>query len=431
MARLLERFRAQDPVVVGIPRGGVPVAAEVARALGAPLDVALVRKIGAPGHREYALGAVAEGGVLVVADEAVRGIGLGSAGVGELVAATRAELDERLHRYRGDRPPAPIAGRTVLLVDDGLATGRSARAAALSLRRRGAGRIVLAVPVAAPSSVAALGDCVDEVVCVEQPPDLWAVGLWYDDFRPTWDDEVAALLARHAPPTARTARTVAVHGGPGVLLAGELAAPGSALGVVAFAHGSGSSRRSPRNRAVAAALREAGIATLLFDLLRPQEEADRANVFDIPLLASRLVGATRWLRHQHDTRDLPLGYFGASTGAAAALVAAAEAGADVRAVVARGGRPDLAGPSLPDVVTPTLLIVGGADPAVLDLNREALEQLTCPAELAVVPGATHLFEEPGTLDDVARLAIGWFTRHLPATPRGAAAPSAGAAARRS
>ena len=198
-------------------------------------------------------------------------------------------------------------------------------------------------------------------------------------------------------------------------LDGDLQLPADRRGLVLFAHGSGSSRRSPRNAAVARALNDLGLATLLFDLLTAAEErvdlATRELRFDIPLLARRLVAATTWIRAEPDVRALPVGYFGASTGAAAALAAAAEVG-DVAAVVSRGGRPDLAGDALPAVRAPTLLLVGGRDPVVLDLNRAAAARLQCPWELVVVPGATHLFEEPGALEEVARRAGEWFIRHL-------------------
>ena len=194
-------------------------------------------------------------------------------------------------------------------------------------------------------------------------------------------------------------------------LPGTLTVPVEAVGVVAFAHGSGSSRLSPRNTMVAAGLNEAGLATLLFDLLTPEEELDRQNVFDVSLLASRLVAATSWLETEPELYGLPVAYFGASTGAAAALWAAAEY-PHAAAVVSRGGRPDLAAARLNLVHAPTLLIVGGLDEVVLALNRTALEQLPGHAELCVVPGATHLFEEPGALDEVARLARDWFIRHF-------------------
>jgi putative phosphoribosyl transferase len=197
-----------------------------------------------------------------------------------------------------------------------------------------------------------------------------------------------------------------------VRLAGSLSVPESPHGLVLFAHGSGSSRLSPRNRAVAQALQGAGFATLLFDLLDEQEAQRRGLVFDIPLLAGRLEAITRWGLSRADLRSLPIGYFGASTGAAAALRAAVEVGEAVAAVVSRGGRPDLAGDCLASVVSPTLLIVGGRDPGVLELNRGAAALLRCPHDLVVVARAGHLFEEPGTLERVSELATGWFQRYL-------------------
>src|SRR5258706_1353975 len=210
-------------------------------------------------------------------------------------------------------------------------------------------------------------------------------------------------------------RPVHVRAGT-VMLDGDLRLPDGARAIVLFAHGSGSGRHSSRNRYVANMLNAAKVATLLIDLLTPDEELidmQTAHVrFDIRMLAQRLIGATDWLQQNQETRHLRIGYFGASTGAGAALVAAAERPGEVGAVVSRGGRPDLAGPALPQVRAPTLLIVGGSDYQVLKLNQAALEQLRCEKELVVVPGATHLFEEPGALAEVARLARAWFVRHL-------------------
>lgn len=204
---------------------------------------------------------------------------------------------------------------------------------------------------------------------------------------------------------------------PPIGLAGTLHVPKKAYALVAFAHGSGSSRLSSRNMAVANALNACGIATLLFDLLTPTEEADRANVFDIPLLADRLVDAVRWLDGQPSVAKLPLGLFGASTGAAAALVAAAKLPGRVGAVVSRGGRPDLAGEALELVRAPTLLIVGGVDFGVIELNEQALARLRGPKALEIVPVASHLFPEPGALAAVIGHAARWFERHLASTPR--------------
>jgi putative phosphoribosyl transferase len=221
--------------------------------------------------------------------------------------------------------------------------------------------------------------------------------------------------SRYAGAGMREERTVEIPAGR-VRLEGTLGLPPEPSGVVLFSHGTGSGRHSPRNRSVAAALREAGLATLLLDLLTGDEElVDRQTAelrFDIPVLAERLVGTIRWIEERSDTGGLHPGIFGASTGAAAALMAAAEIPDSVGAVVSRGGRPDLAGDALPLVTAPTLLIVGSLDTQVLELNREALDRMESQRDLVVVDGASHLFEEPGTLDTVARLAAGWFTRHL-------------------
>jgi len=202
-----------------------------------------------------------------------------------------------------------------------------------------------------------------------------------------------------------------------IVLHGTLVIPEHCTGIVLFAHGSGSGRRSPRNRSVAQVLQAQGIATLLFDLLTWAEESvDQFTAelrFDIPFLAERLIGATHWVMRRPDLQNLAIGYFGASTGAGAALVAAAKLPTDVGAVVSRGGRPDLAGDALRSVVAPTLLIVGGNDEPVIAMNNTALAKLKCREKmLVIIPGATHLFEEPGTLDEVARIAAGWFTQHL-------------------
>jgi putative phosphoribosyl transferase len=277
---------------------------------------------------------------------------------------------------------------------------------------------VLAVPVA-PADVVSRFPEADEVVWLSAPRRFVAVGLHYRDFSPTTDEEVIVLLdaaarrlAQDRPLVSADAdEDVSIPAGP-VVLDGHLQLPEPASALVLFAHGSGSSRFSPRNRFVASVLYEAGIGTLLMDLLTPAEERHRERVFDIPLLAERLVAATRWARKRPETADCRIGYFGASTGAGAALYAAAELGDEVSAVVSRGGRPDLARERLGQVRSPTLLIVGSADPHVLELNRHARASLRCPSKLTVVPGATHLFEEPGTLAEAALSARDWFERYL-------------------
>jgi putative phosphoribosyl transferase len=421
LAAELARYMGSDAVVLALPRGGVPVAHEVARAIRAPLDVLIVRKLGYPGHRELALGAIASGGVRVL-NRAIAA-GVSPREVDAIEAAERAELTRREQVYRGDRPPPPIAGRIVILVDDGLATGATMRAAVAAVRERAPARIVVAVPVASPDTIAELRREADEVICPLAPEPLHAIGLWYDDFIQVDDATVRAILAR-----AWSARDTAASGaGPpgqrdvvvtaaGLELPGVLAVPDGAEGLVIFAHGSGSSRLSLRNRFVAASLNDAGLGTLLFDLLTASEERIDAAThhlrFDIPLLTERLVGAVDWARAQPALAGMPIGLFGASTGAAAALRAAAQRPDAVRAVVSRGGRPDLAAAALPAVRAPTLLIVGGDDAEVLELNRAAAARLVAQREVVVVPGATHLFDEPGTLAAAACRAAEWFRRFL-------------------
>ncbi len=416
LAKALEQYREQSPIVLGLPRGGVPVAYEVARALGAPLDVWVVRKLGAPVQPELGMGAVAEGGEVYVDPHIVRAVGASEAEVEDVVARKTAEVEERCTRFRHGGAAPDVSGRTVLLVDDGVATGGTARAALRALRRRGVRRVVLAVPVGATETLEALSSEADEVVCLEPKPDLFAIGIWYEDFTTVEDEDVVDLLDRarrgFSAPAERPVR-MRVND---VELQGDLALPPGAQGIVLFAHGSGSSRKSPRNRLVARRLQAAGLATLLFDLLTEEEEEldaiDAHLRFDIALLAQRLVAGTDWVRGQRETRDLRIGYFGASTGAAAALIAAVERVDVVAAVVSRGGRPDLADAWLSRVRAPTLLIVGGDDWEVLQLNRSALERMQAPKRLEIVPQATHLFEEPGALDQVADAAAEWFRTRL-------------------
>jgi putative phosphoribosyl transferase len=418
----------QDLLVLALPRGGVPVAFEVARRLGAELDVFVVRKLGVPGQEQLAMGAIASGGIRVLNESVIEALGIDAETIDAVAAKEQRELERQEHLFRRDRPAPRIEGRTVVLVDDGLATGSTMLAALRALRQQSPARVIVAVPVAAAETCELMQDDADEVVCAATPEPFHAVGLWYEDFEQTSDEEVRELLERaqaerqasrsqQAREEAREVR-VDVPAGQRVALEGDLAVPEDAIGVVLFAHGSGSSRHSPRNREVARVLQRSRLATLLIDLLTPEEaEAERYTRhlrFDIDLLADRVVAAVRWLSRHPRTQHLPIGCFGASTGAAAALVAAAREPGLVRAVVSRGGRPDLAGEELAAVRAPTLLIVGGEDHRVIEMNREAFRALRTVKELQIVPGATHLFEEPGALERVAQLAAEWFVRHLSA-----------------
>ena len=416
LARALHTYQGRSPLILAIPRGAVPMGRALADDLQGELDVVMVRKIGAPYNPEFALGAVDEGGWVyrnpwAGDDSSVRR---------HIEAESKVQLDvlrRRRAQYTPGRAPVDPAGRIVIVVDDGLATGSTMIAALHALRSRKPARLICAVPVAPPDVLDKIGAYADEVVCLHTPADFQAVGQFYRHFDQVEDEEVIAVLrrdqgARAAPPPsgALLKNGMVRMQLADVTLEGELH-PGDGQRLVVFAHGSGSSRHSPRNRYVAQVLNESGIGTLLFDMLTVQEDQDYERRFDIDLLTQRLLGVTDWLRAQAPA--LSLGYFGASTGAAAALQAAVALRPPVDAVVSRGGRPDLAGSqALHRVTCPTLLIVGSLDTEVLTLNRKALAQIGPAGKLVQIPGATHLFEEPGTLEQAATAAAHWFAQHL-------------------
>ncbi|HEV2621807.1 MAG TPA: alpha/beta family hydrolase [Frateuria sp.] len=410
LAEALADYRGQRPLVLAIPRGGVPVGRILADALDGDLDVVLVRKLGSPVNCEVAIGAVDEQGhIQRLARCCPDGVGMNY--VRAEAARQLAVIRKRRLAYSPGRHPVDAAGRVVIVVDDGLATGATMRAALEAVRQQRPALLVAAVPVAAPDKLEDLADLADEIVCLHAPAYFRAVGAFYRDFRPVDDVEVLRLLSVPSKSAAGLpAPEPLTFELPDVRLAGDLAVPQRARGLVIFAHGSGSSRHSPRNRSVAQALQQAGIATLLVDLLTPEEEQSRASAFDIAALTDRLAAIVAQIKGDTALAKLPLGLFGANTGASAALAVAAYRPRDVVAVVSRSGRPDLAGAgTLTRVTAPTLLIVGGEDSHVLAINRTAQRHISGKNELAVVPGATHLFHEPGTLDAAAKLARDWFT----------------------
>lgn len=407
-----------SPVVYALPRGGVPVAVEVARALKAPLDLIFVRKIGAPGSPEVALGAIVDGEnpQIVVNKEIQRRSHAGADYLEKARARELHELERRRSRYLGERAQVSAKGKTAVIVDDGLATGATMKAALIAMQQQGAKKVCIAVPVAPAEVAIEFQNLADEVVCLNPARQFFGVGAFYDDFHQLSDEETIGLLREgwsennnEQISSGFSSRKIAV---PPLALSGEIIVPPDPRGLVIFAHGSGSSRLSPRNKAVANTLNTRGFATLLFDLLTPEEARDRRNVFDIPLLADRIVETVLYASGEPDIADLPIGLFGSSTGAGASLVAAAELKDRIGAVVSRGGRPDLAGEKLKDVTAPTLLIVGGDDHHVITLNRQALSALRCEKFLKIVPDAGHLFEEPGKLEMVTELACNWFEHHL-------------------
>ena len=419
LAEALSSLRGQHPLILAIPRGGLPIGRIVADRLDGELDIVLVRKIGAPGNPEYAIGAVDEAGTIQQSDDA-RLAGADDHYIKHEAAEQLAIIRARRQGYGLGRPPIDPAGRTVVVVDDGLATGATMRAALLAVRARKPARLVCAIPVASPRGLVSVTDVADDLVYLSAPGHFRAVGQFYMQFPAVDDSEVVHLLMRSpsGSPVSALSEEVRIPA-DGLLLDGNLLVPQGVHGLVIFTHGSGSSRHSPRHRLVAQAMHAKGLATLLFDLLSEDEARDISARFDIPRLTARLDAATRWAMHQPRTQTLPIGLFGASTGAAAALVLAARYPMVIKAVVSRGGRPDLAGHgALARVQAPTLLIVGGADHEVITLNRSALSVLPCHAELVLVPNATHLFEEEGAIERVAALATSWFVQWLPDQSRG-------------
>lgn len=425
LAEILAALELEKPLIYGLPRGGVPVAVEIAKSLHAPFDLLFVRKLGAPENPEVALGAIVEGGSreIVINENIKRLSGADDAYVAQAIEIHSAELERRKKRYLGNRDRLDPKGRTVVVVDDGLATGATVKAALIAIKRREPARVIVALPVAPKRALEDISDLADDIICLHPATAFQGVSGFYRDFHQLTDDETVALINQaltvifakpEADRTRAHKRQVAI---PPHDLPGDLTVPPDPLGIVLFAHGSGSSRHSPRNKNVAEKLNTAGFATLLFDLLTPAEAQDRQNVFNIALLAARVVEASMWVISEPDLEDLPLGLFGASTGAGAALVAAAKLKNRVTAVVSRGGRPDMATGYLSAVNSPTLLIVGSLDHDVLRLNSQALDALTCEKQLQIVSGAGHLFEEKGTLEQAVAHATDWFGLHFQATSR--------------
>jgi putative phosphoribosyl transferase len=442
--RLLgERLRAggvPDPVVLGLTRGGVPVASEVARRLAAPLDVIVVGRLCVPWRPEVTLGALAEDGAWMI-DHAI--IEAALVNPGDVEAAQRHErgrLGERVARLRGGRAPLMLGGRTALIVDDGLATGTTARVACQVVRNRGAGRVVVAVPVACAAGVRALAPFADDIVTLQSRSDFLGVGQAYLEYALTDDDEVASLLraaagheapdelagvpvSRHATDSAMSAEERVFQIGA-VPLTGRMTVPGNARELVIMAHEGSRQRHSARSRYFSRVLTDAGFATLLLDLLTRDEEVHGNRYLAIPRLAERLHTVTRRFQADFDRID----YLGDGVAAAIALETAAATDLDIHAVACLGGRPDLVA-RLGAVRARVLLVVGEQDPAVLRLNVQAAQKLSCPFRLARIPGAGHRFREPGALQKVAEDVRTWFTAPGDPDHRRSGSGAAAAAAR--
>jgi len=430
LARELARFRREAPVVLGLARGGVPVALEVARALEAPLGVMAVQRVGADEFPECTVAAVAEDGAFYLRPRSCRTASMSEVEAAELAGRAAVDVAHRARAYGGDAPAPSLSGRTVILVDDGVATGATALAAERAVRGRGAARVILAAPLVAAVALPELEGELDEVVALDWPHPFMSVGVWYERLEPISDEEVADCIRRGAAPPPRriwNAEPPQAPEPPAPLLAelltipcpgcrrpgleADLVVPVGATGIVVFA--TGSVRESPRYRVISRALHRSGLATLRCDLLDPAERHGRGTWLpsDLGLLASRIALVTRQVSVHPATRGLERGLYAAAAGAAAALAVAASPDL-VEAVAVRAGELDLVpAPFLAGIRAPVLLVVGSRDESGLSTNREASTHLPT-AELAVVPGATDLFHEPGALDATARLAAAWFQRWL-------------------
>lgn len=412
LAHELTKYRNADCIVLALPRGGVPVAKEISTSLKAPLSILAVRKVGAPFQPELAVGAICEDGEVLWNQRILSSTGLSPDDLGGLVKKEKAKVKEQIQKFRQGRPLPDLKGKTAILVDDGVATGATMMAAILYLKNKGAARVVAAAPVASTRSARQMKSRAHDFVTLRQEENFDSVGSWYEDFSEVSDEMVSCLLRRaRRSDDVGEARAVSIPCGS-VSIQGDLTEMASAQALIVFAHGSGSSRNSVRNQSVARTLNASGFSTLLLDLLTPEEEKDRKNTFNISLLAERLVRATHWVKSQDELKELALGFFGASTGAGAAILAASKLPrGTVYAIVSRGGRPDLAGSALEFMEAPTLLLVGGEDLEALEINLHA-NKILPDALVSIVPGATHLFGEPNALEEVAHRATFWFEENL-------------------
>ena len=358
------------------------------------MDVPVVRKVGHPLNSEFAIGALAEDGTMVL-DE-ISAADVDDDTLARKKVSTATEIARRVKTYRDGEPLGHLDDATLVIIDDGVATGATMKAACDMGRAMGAGRIIAAVPVAPAGWKKAMRSHADEMVSLIEPDEFIAVSQFYRSFEQVTDDEVVRIRQALKRETVDLRACMMLDGGRG-LPVHVVARPGHRAFVV-FVHGSGSSMMSPRNTMVANALSRRGYSTMLFDLLTAGEGDERSNVFDIDLLAERTEKALEWLSEAVKVARRPTCLFGASTGAAAALVCAARHPEMVQAVISRGGRPDLARSELSKVACPVLLVVGGRDHDVLELNLDAAAHLKHCSGPVVVPGASHLFDEPGTLD---------------------------------
>lgn len=401
----------ERPVVLGIPRGGVPVAAEVARATGGELAVVVARKLGAPGNPELAIGATTATGAAYVNAGVATAVGADPQYIEAEKQRQVQEAERREQRFNSHRRP-PVQDRTVVIVDDGIATGATAIAAVRSLKNEGASRVVLAIPVGPAEMVELLRQEADEVICLDTPEDFWAVGQFYVDFEPVSDDEVLETLRTfEAQVTADPARKVEITRRD-LRLAGILSTPGGAgpFPLVIFVHGLGSGKDSPRNVVIASHLVDAGIATLLFDL-SGHGESSQDPVGGVEAFVSDLEAAFAWAMQRDEVKPDLIGIAGSSMGATVAVAALTEGRVSPATMVLRA--PPVEAEDFRRIHVPSLVLIGSHDPLRDDVERGVQG---CPdLTLSIVEGASHLFEEPGTLQEALNRTVDWFKSHLFAT----------------
>ncbi len=421
LAHRLEFLRGEELVVLGLPRGGVPVAYEVAKALGRPLDVLVVRKLGLPQNPEVAMGAIGEGGTRVLDEDIQRIARVTPQELEDVERLEIAELASRVRRFRSGRPRLDLEGKTALIIDDGLATGSTARVACHVARQLGAGRVIVAAPVASPEAADRLREEADEFVSLMTPSPFRAVGAHYIDFGQTEDIEVVLLLdaasrnrASMGSSPHRALRTEEIDlGVDSVGLSGELQLPEPVTNVVVLARGLAEETGEAASQFAAAVMNEAGIGTLSLDLLTPTERAIGVSPENY-VLARRLVLATERLQTMPALRGVPLGYFDAGAGAAVLLGAAANEGGAVNAVVTLAPRLEDAGSWVSEVSAPTLMLYARADEELLERNRSSANRMRCPHLQVVVETDARRPDSPATTTvmQVAEHAKDWFVRYL-------------------
>lgn len=406
----LLKYRGKDTIVLALTRGGVPVGKEVSTALGCPFEPLVIKKIGHLYNPEYAIGAISYDGHMVLNEDEANS--LDKEWLKSEIKKRQEEARVKNNFFFKNKKPLNISNKTVIIVDDGIATGLTIFAAIKHVKAHGAKKIIVAVPVAPKETVQRIKNEVDDFISL-LIPDIFAgaVGAYYEDFGQVTDEEAIRFIDSKDSENGQHDQDINIKI-DSLVLPGILSLPAGTKSLVIFAHGSGSSRFSPRNAYVAQVLQKSGIGTLLFDLLTEEEDETYRNRFEIDLITDRLVSVTKWLLNYESTKNLKMGYFGASTGSAAALKAAQIMDKQIRAVVSRGGRPDLAMDVLKNVASPTLLIVGGNDDVVIGLNQKAFDELKCEKKMEIVAGATHLFEEPGALEKAASIANDWFKKYL-------------------